>query len=209
VLEAQADAASRQSDLIAAENTLAVARQTLAQLVYYRPAGTFVPRTLEPSETAEPEEVSVDLDDTLAVALAERPEIQASARGATVAVRRLGIRGLRPDAHQRLQRLLLRAPLPGPALERVRREPVHGDPHRAFGSGAEPSPAAVQRDPRGAAGDRRPGLEPPADRHDTRRARAGRGEPPQPDEAARGRHGDDQGPARLPDPADDCARRRG
>ena len=84
VLEAQADAASRQSDLIAAENTLAVARQTLAQLVYYRPAGTFVPRTLEPSETAEPEEVSVDLDDTLAVALAERPEIQASARGVTV-----------------------------------------------------------------------------------------------------------------------------
>ena len=84
VLEAQADAASRQSDLIAAENTLAVARQTLAQLVYYRPAGTFVPRTLEPSETAEPEEVSVDLDDTLAVALVERPEIQASARGVTV-----------------------------------------------------------------------------------------------------------------------------
>src|SRR5207249_11490336 len=74
----------RQSDQIAAENTLAVARQTLAQLVYYRPAGTFVPRTLEPSETAEPEEVSVDLDDTLAVALAERPEIQASARGVTV-----------------------------------------------------------------------------------------------------------------------------
>ena len=33
VLEAQADAASRQSDLIAAENTLAVARQTLAQRV--------------------------------------------------------------------------------------------------------------------------------------------------------------------------------
>src|SRR5207245_4222967 len=84
VLEAQADAASRQSDLIAAENRLAVARQTLAQLVYYRPAGTFVPRTLEPSETAEPEEVSVDLDDTLAVALAERPEIQASARGVPV-----------------------------------------------------------------------------------------------------------------------------
>ncbi|TMB17331.1 MAG: TolC family protein [Deltaproteobacteria bacterium] len=84
VLEAQADAASRQSDLIAAENRLAVARQTLAQLVYYRPADTFVPRTLEPSETAEPEEVSVDLDETLAVALAARPEIQASARGVTV-----------------------------------------------------------------------------------------------------------------------------
>src|SRR5207249_5336555 len=74
----------RQSDQIAAENTLAVARQTLAQLVYYRPAGTFVPRTLEPSETAEPEEVSVDLEDALAVALAERPEIHVSARCVTV-----------------------------------------------------------------------------------------------------------------------------
>src|SRR5207247_10654137 len=83
VLEAQADAASRQSDLIAAENRLAVARQTLAQLVYYRPADTFVPRTLEPSETAEPEEVSVDLDETLTVALAGRPALQAPARRVT------------------------------------------------------------------------------------------------------------------------------
>ena len=81
VLEAQADAASRQSDLIAAENTLAVARQTLAQLVYYRPADTFVPRTLDPSESAEPEDVNVNLDETLGVALAARPEIEASARG--------------------------------------------------------------------------------------------------------------------------------
>jgi outer membrane protein TolC len=81
VLEAQADEKSREADLITAENALAVARQTLAQLVYYRPAGTFVPRTLEPSETAELEEVSADLDETLNVALVQRPEILASARG--------------------------------------------------------------------------------------------------------------------------------
>jgi outer membrane protein len=80
VLEAQADEKSREADLISADNNLAVARQTLAQLVYYRPAATFVPRTLEPSETAELEEVNVDVDQTLAAALAERPEIQASAR---------------------------------------------------------------------------------------------------------------------------------
>jgi len=80
VLEAQADEKSREADLISAENNLAVARQTLAQLVYYRPAGTFIPRTLEPSETAELEEVTADVDQTLATALAERPEIQASAR---------------------------------------------------------------------------------------------------------------------------------
>src|SRR5436309_15328390 len=61
VLEAQADAASRQSDLIAAENRLAVARQTLAQLVYYRPADTFVPRTPQPSRTAGPGDGRRDL----------------------------------------------------------------------------------------------------------------------------------------------------
>ncbi len=84
VLEAQADAAARASDLIAAENALAVARQNLAQLVYFRPAGTFVPRTLEPVETAEPEDVTADVDTSLGTALVERPEIQASARGVTV-----------------------------------------------------------------------------------------------------------------------------
>jgi len=81
ILEAQADAAARESDLINAENALAVARQSLAQLVFYRPAGTFVPRTLEPAEDAEPEDVTVDLDQSLAVALTQRPEIEASARG--------------------------------------------------------------------------------------------------------------------------------
>src|SRR4029077_21012738 len=40
-------------------------------------------RTLEPSETAEPEEVSVDLDDTLAVALAKRPGSKSSRSGVT------------------------------------------------------------------------------------------------------------------------------
>ena len=81
VLEAQADAAARESDLVAAENRLAVARQSLAQLVYFRPAGTFVPRTLEPVETAEPERVDADLDESLNAALVRRPEIEASAHG--------------------------------------------------------------------------------------------------------------------------------
>jgi outer membrane protein TolC len=80
-LEAQADAKSREADVITAENDLAIARQQLAQLAFYRPDGTFVPRTLEPIEEAVPEEVRPDLDDTLATALAERPEIHASAHG--------------------------------------------------------------------------------------------------------------------------------
>ncbi|TMB60875.1 MAG: TolC family protein [Deltaproteobacteria bacterium] len=83
-LEAQADAKSREELVIIAENDLAIARQQLAQLVYYRPDGTFVPRTLEPAEEAAPEDLRVDLDETLAIALAERPEIAASARGVQV-----------------------------------------------------------------------------------------------------------------------------
>jgi outer membrane protein TolC len=81
VLEAQADAAQRGTEVINAENDLAVARQQLAQLCYYRPAGTFVPRTLEPAEDAAPEEVEADVDRTLPIALVERPEIVASALG--------------------------------------------------------------------------------------------------------------------------------
>ena len=83
-LEAQADAKSREEQVLIAENDLAIARQQLAQLAYFRPAGTFVPRTLEPVEEAIPEEVAVELDGTLATALAERPEILASARGVQV-----------------------------------------------------------------------------------------------------------------------------
>lgn len=80
VLEAQADAKSREEQVIIAENNLAVARQRLAQLAFFRPDGTFVPRTLEPIESPAPEEMHVDVDQALAVALAERPEILASAR---------------------------------------------------------------------------------------------------------------------------------
>jgi len=86
VLEARADAKAREEDVIIAENNLVVARQRLAQVAYYRPAGTFVPRSLEPTEEAEPEEVKADLDDTLARAVEERPEVRASARGVQVRV---------------------------------------------------------------------------------------------------------------------------
>ena len=81
VLEAQADAKRREEELIRADNDLAVARQELAQLAFFRPKGTFVPRTLEPLEEATPEEVTPDLDETLATALVDRPEIVASALG--------------------------------------------------------------------------------------------------------------------------------
>jgi len=80
VLEAQADAKSRETDVIRAENDLTVSRQRLAQTAFYRPAATFVPRTLEPAEEATPEEVPIDVDQGITTALTDRPEIQASAR---------------------------------------------------------------------------------------------------------------------------------
>lgn len=85
VLEAQADAKSREERLLVAENQLAVARQRLSQLVFYRPLGTFVPRIIEPVDEVTPEAVAPDLDDTLQIALHDRAEIEASARGVQVA----------------------------------------------------------------------------------------------------------------------------
>jgi outer membrane protein TolC len=81
VLEAQADAALRLDQLIQAENVLAVQRQQLAQLAFYRPNDTFVPRTLEPVEDVTPEEVHPDLEQALATAIEDRPELKASSLG--------------------------------------------------------------------------------------------------------------------------------
>ena len=86
VLEARADAKAREEDVIIAENNLVVARQRLGQLAYYRPDDTFVPRTLEPTEEAEPEQVDASLDATISNAVNERPEVRASARGVQVTV---------------------------------------------------------------------------------------------------------------------------
>ena len=84
VLEAEADAKSREEQVIKADNDLAVARQLLAQTAFYRPADTFVPRTLEPADEVVPEDVTVDIEHGLSTALSNRPEIQASARGILV-----------------------------------------------------------------------------------------------------------------------------
>ena len=81
VLEAQADAMSRQQQVIIAENSLALARQRLAQLAYFRPDNTFVPRTLEPVEPTTVEELKVNVDEGLSTALQERPEVLASKYG--------------------------------------------------------------------------------------------------------------------------------
>ncbi len=84
VLEAQADAKSREEQLLVAQNDLTIARQRLAQIAFFRPNASFVPRTLEPIEAADREDVEPDVDESLATALKERPEVAASAKGVEV-----------------------------------------------------------------------------------------------------------------------------
>jgi outer membrane protein TolC len=79
VLEAQSQAKARETDVIVADNLLKTSRLRLAQLAYFRPNGTVLPRMLEPSEDGRPEGIHVDEDAALMGALAERPEILASA----------------------------------------------------------------------------------------------------------------------------------
>jgi outer membrane protein len=81
MLEAQADAKAREEQVLIADNDLAVARQQLAQLCFFRPDGTFVPRTLEPTDELAPEPLDIDLDETLTAAIAGRPEVLASTHG--------------------------------------------------------------------------------------------------------------------------------
>jgi len=79
VLEAQAQAKARETDVIVADNLLKTARLRLAQLAYFRPQGTVLPRMLEPSEQGQPEGIHIDEDAALVTAMAERPEVLASA----------------------------------------------------------------------------------------------------------------------------------
>jgi hypothetical protein len=63
-----------------AENLLKTSRLRLAQLAFFRPNGTVLPRMLEPSEAGQPEGVHIDEDAALVAAMAERPEVLASAK---------------------------------------------------------------------------------------------------------------------------------
>ena len=79
VLEAQSQAKARETDVIVAENLLKTSRLRLAQLAYFRPNGTVLPRMLEPSEDGQPGGVHIDEDAALVTAMAERPEVLSSA----------------------------------------------------------------------------------------------------------------------------------
>jgi outer membrane protein TolC len=77
VKEAQAQAALRDEQVIVAANLLDNARRTLQQIVYMRTGENLVPRAIEPLEEPHTAPVAVDGDAALAVALENRPEIQA------------------------------------------------------------------------------------------------------------------------------------
>ena len=76
VKEAEADAASREERVIAAENDVAVAKDRLRLLVQKNPQGAFLPRPIEPSDTPEVRDVEPNEVEILGNAITGRPELQ-------------------------------------------------------------------------------------------------------------------------------------
>jgi len=78
VLEAQAEVARREAELIRVNNALTNARDTLRALVNYRPPGSEQLLIIEPSDSPTLEESDFDLDRSLNTALEKRPELAAA-----------------------------------------------------------------------------------------------------------------------------------
>jgi outer membrane protein len=75
VKEAEADAASREGRVIASENAVAIASDTLRLLLQSNPEGAFVPRSIEPTDSPEIRDVAVDEQEILVDAVERRPEV--------------------------------------------------------------------------------------------------------------------------------------
>lgn len=108
VLEAEAEVAAREVDLIRARNAEKVARDELRAIINAPAApesGTAGPLlSVEPVEPPEPEEIEIDLDKSLRRALEKRPELAA----ARMAVRAAAL-ALKAAENQLLPRLDARA----------------------------------------------------------------------------------------------------
>ena len=76
VKEAQAEAASRDERVIAAENAVAIAVDTLRLRLQRNPDHAFLPRPIEPSDSPEVRDVETNEEEILANAIARRPDIQ-------------------------------------------------------------------------------------------------------------------------------------
>lgn len=75
VKEAEADAASREGRVITAENAVSVASDSLRLLLQRNPEGAFVPRPIEPTDSPEVRDVTVDEQEILVDAVERRPEV--------------------------------------------------------------------------------------------------------------------------------------
>lgn len=78
VLEAQAEVARREAELIRVKNAQTNSRDTLRALVNYRPPGSDQLLIIEPSDQPTVETRDFDLDQSLATALQNRPELIAA-----------------------------------------------------------------------------------------------------------------------------------
>jgi outer membrane protein TolC len=78
VIEAQAEKARREELVIIAENDLSVARTNLRLTLNLNPNNTFLPRSVEPSESPSVEPVQIQRSASLESALTRRPEILAA-----------------------------------------------------------------------------------------------------------------------------------
>jgi outer membrane protein TolC len=104
VLESEAEAARRKEDVIVATNDLAIAQRRLRQQVFLPGESPFFPQAVEPVDRPSREEIRVDVEDAIRLALERRPEVLAS---------RLAIEGRQLDVALTENQLLPRLDLFG------------------------------------------------------------------------------------------------
>jgi outer membrane protein TolC len=78
VLESEAEAARRKEAVIVATNDLALAKRRLRQQVFLPGESPFFPQAVEPIDRPSREEMRVDVEDAIRLALEKRPEVLAS-----------------------------------------------------------------------------------------------------------------------------------
>ena len=79
VIEARAEKARREEQLIAAKNNFDVAKAALRLLLNSNPGGSFLPRRVEPIDAPVFEEVPLNRQKSLEQAMLQRPELQSAA----------------------------------------------------------------------------------------------------------------------------------
>jgi outer membrane protein TolC len=104
VLESEAEAARRKEDVIVATNDLALAKRRLRQQVFLPGESPFIPQAVEPVDRPARDQVDVNVEEAIRLAVDKRPEVLAS---------RLGIEGRQLDVALTENQLLPRVDLFG------------------------------------------------------------------------------------------------